>query len=154
MSWQTRIPGSVPIVCHRMHRVFWVPKRYVSVVAVAMQGSFTIRELAARTGYSVHGAHAALASLTEMAIGRVVSSRGCRGRTRFMVSSDASANVPSTERGEHSKGPSERRVVQGTFHGITPVADGIGAWRRLRDALSANTGTIDARAMMDAAVLG
>lgn len=139
MSWQTRIPGSVPILCRRMHRVFWVPKRYVRVIAATMDGPFTIRELAARTGYSVHGAHAALSSLTDMAIGRVTSTRGCRGRTRFVLSSDATANVPSTERGEHSEGNSERRGVQGTFHEhplIRPVADGMAAWRALRDRLA------------------
>ena len=150
MSWQTRIPGSVPIVCRRMHRVFWVPKRYVAVVAVAMQGTFTIRELAARTGYSVHGAHAALRSLTDMAIGRVSAVRGCRGRTRFVVSSDASANVPSTERPQGTQGNHERRVAEGTFAGITPVADGLAAWRALR----ADGGPLDGRAMMAVAGLG
>lgn len=140
VDWQTRIPGSVPIVLRRMRgrRLVWVPKRYVSVVAVAMQGSFTIRELAERTGYSVHGAHAALASLTELAVGRVTSTRGCRGRTRFVVSSDASANVPSTERSQSDQ-VHEHRVVQGTFHDnpvIRPVADGMAAWKALRATLS------------------
>jgi DNA-binding transcriptional regulator GbsR (MarR family) len=108
------------------------------MIAAAMaMGTFTVREIAERTGYSVHGAWAALQSMTEMAIGRVSAVRGCRGRTRFVVSSDATANVPSTVTEKPSK-DNEHRVVEGTFHDrplIEPVRDGLAAWKALRATL-------------------
>lgn len=97
MDWQQRLPGSVPVVCRRMHRVFWVPRRYVSLVAIGLSGPFTVRAAAERTGYSVHGAWAAMRSLEEMAIARFRSTRGAKGSTKMTLSSDARvANVPPT----------------------------------------------------------
>lgn len=98
MDWQRRIPGSVPVVCKRMHRVFWVPKRYATLIAYGLSGTpFTLRAAAERTGYSLHGVWAAMRSLEEMAIARFTSSRGRRGGTRMMLSSDVQGpNVPPT----------------------------------------------------------
>jgi hypothetical protein len=96
-NWQTRLNDPVPVVCKRMHRVFWVPRRYRAAIAVALQGPFTMRDMAARTGYSLHGAWAAFDSIRAMGIGTARSTRGRLGRTRFTLSSDASVgNVPST----------------------------------------------------------
>lgn len=96
-NWQTRINDPVPVVCKRMHRVFWVPRRYKAAIAVALQGPFTMREVARRTGYSLHGAWAAFDSIRAMGIGTARSTRGRHGRTRFTLSSDASVgNVPPT----------------------------------------------------------
>ena len=98
VNWQQRLPGSVPVVCRRMHRVFWVPPRYRSLIAIGLGGTFTLREAAQRTGYSLHGIWAAMRSLEAMAIARFTSSRGRRGLTRMLLSSDASmGNVPPTD---------------------------------------------------------
>lgn len=104
--WQRRIEAitfepAVPIVCSRMHRVFWVPRRYRALVAAAFDGrAFTVRGIAARTGYSVKGAWSALRALEQMGIGVVSTTRGWMGRTRFRVSSDArvGTNVSTTVR--------------------------------------------------------
>jgi hypothetical protein len=135
VNWQTRLDRPVPIVCRRMRRVFWVPRRYVRVVAVGMQGPFTIREMAGRTGYSLHGAYAALQSLAEMGIATTRSVRGCRGRSRMTVSSDASANVPSTVT-TYTDQVSETTLMRREHSAIEPVADGYGAWRALRATLA------------------
>lgn len=125
MRWQNRphygIPNAVPIVCQRMHRVFWVPKRYKAVVAVGMQGPFTIRSLAARTGYSQTGAYHAIQSLAEMAIATTRSVRGRKGHSVMVVSSDATANVPPTVRGDiDSKENLSTGNVDGTFREGSP----------------------------------
>ncbi len=119
MDWQTRIPGSVPVVCRRMHRVFWVPRRYQSLIAIGLSGPFTMRPTAERTGYSLHGLWAAMRSLEEMAIARFDSTRGRHGLTRMLLSSDASIdqparNVPPTDTTREKETNSDV-AEQGTF---------------------------------------
>jgi hypothetical protein len=116
VDWQRRLPGSVPVLCKRMHRVFWVPKRYVGLVAIGLFGPFTMRDAAERTGYSLHGVWAAARSLEEMAIARFTSSRGRRGSTRMLLSSDASAgNVPTTVTTLGRETVTTSETEQGTF---------------------------------------
>lgn len=103
-----------------MHRVFWVPPRYRSLIAIGLGGTFTMREAAQRTGYSLHGVWAAMRSLEEMAIARFTSTRGRRGGTRMLLSSDAEvdrsgANVPPTATAREKRDSVRDTAEQGTF---------------------------------------
>ncbi len=99
-SWQKRIPDAVPVTVTGIHRVFWVPPRYVQVATVVYDGRpMTIRTIAARTGYSVKGAWAALRAMEKMGLGVLRTTRGWAGRTRFRVQDDVvRANVSTTVR--------------------------------------------------------
>ena len=103
-DWKTTIERTtgepaVPVVVRRMHRVFWVPGRYVTVAAFAFDGQrFTIRQLAERASYSVKGAWSALRAMEQMGFGVLTTTLGCHGRTRFKLQSDVSvSNVSTTD---------------------------------------------------------
>lgn len=101
-TWQNRIsrPGepAVPILCRRMHRVFWVPKRYRSLIAATMDGrAFSQRQVAQRIGCDAGRLNHALRSMERMGILRLLTSRGCHGESRVRLSSDAvTGNVAAT----------------------------------------------------------
>ena len=102
--WRHRVdrPGApaIPILAKRMRRIFWCPPRYRGVMGAALATPrATLRDLAARTRYSVTGIRHALESLRAMGLIGFVSTRGRHGSTRISVSSDATmgANVPPTK---------------------------------------------------------
>jgi DNA-binding transcriptional regulator GbsR (MarR family) len=103
-KYQQRIPDAVPVTVTGMHRVFWVPPRYIKVATVVYDGRpMTIRTIASRTGYSVKGAWSALRAMERMGLGVLRTSRGWAGRTRFRVQDDVvranvSTTVPKRER--------------------------------------------------------
>jgi hypothetical protein len=96
-----RLPDPpVPIVATRLHRVFWVPRRYVAMASIAfVERRLNIRrDYATPTGYSVKGAWSAIQSLREMGLISLTTKRGCRGWTRVRVNGDAAVgNVSATE---------------------------------------------------------
>ncbi len=60
--WRRRLDGrlgepSVPILATRLHRIFWVPKRYVAIATIAFDERCLNlrRDYAAPTGYSPKG---------------------------------------------------------------------------------------------------
>jgi len=130
VDWQRRLAGTnpQPIVVKGMHRVFWVPAKYVSVAAVLFDGrKHTNREIAARTGYSVKGAWAAIRALERMAILAVVTTvKGCKGWTRARVAADAQVQNVSTTVETFLK--ETRTVVETFIWGAPPGArTGLGA---------------------------
>ena len=106
MSYQARMAAqgiaTRPIVVdyRRGKRLYWAPARYVSIGAHTMtRPKWTLRELAAATGYTVSGLRKALARLASWGAIKVTSTRGWMGRTRITWARDVSvarANVSPT----------------------------------------------------------
>jgi lambda repressor-like predicted transcriptional regulator len=138
MDYQRRLQAmgisTVPIVIAYPagKRLYWAPARY-RVLGAATMGhrSWTLRELARRTGYSVTGLRHALARLASWGAISVASTRGWAGRTVIRWASDvvAHANVPTTV----TESPGERSIsvtVHGTLTEPGPEAPPSGgSWR-------------------------
>src|ERR1051326_4405999 len=108
-DWKKRNgPRAVPIIARRMHRVFWVPPEYRTIIAVGLQGRFTMRDLARRAGYSLTGAWHATRAINKMGFASTKSVRGCKGYSKMTVQTDVDANVSTTEARSSSSLP--RRV--------------------------------------------
>ena len=126
-AWQSRISvttgePAVPVFNRKLRGdiPFWVPRRYVSVVAQVMSGRrFTMRELATLTRYSLKGVQQALWSLHEMAILSLTTVRGCRGYSVARFNNDCVAGNVSTNvtvQGTNVETPSlEVRTLVETF---------------------------------------
>ncbi len=144
-DWQHRIDRpnapAVPVLAARMHRVFWVPPRYRSIAAVALDGNtFTYRALAARTRYSLKGVYAALHAMQRMGFGTLRTKRGRGARSRFVLQSDVSVqkNVSTTVRTSIESLSKSVAVVE-TFFSV-PVS-GLGS-RSWTAAMSGGTGNL------------
>src|SRR4029077_9922947 len=105
-----------------MHRVFWVPPRYRSIAAVALDGNtFTYRKLATRTGYSLKGVFAALHAMQKMGLGTLRTKRGRGARSRFVLQADVSVqkNVSTTVSSLVESLYRERTVVETFFPAVS-----------------------------------
>ena len=121
--WQSRVSHTtgepaVPVFNRKLRGdvPFWVPRRYVSVVAKTMDGRrFRQRDLAAATGYTVGGVHKALSSLKEMAIGDLETVRGHYGWSRFLFNRDCQSNVSSYVRSSSKEGLRSTSMLEETL---------------------------------------
>ena len=131
-SWEDRISRldapAVPILVRRMHRIFWVPPRYRSVAAVALDGRrFTVRGMAERTGYSTGGVHAALRAMARLGMGVLRSVRGHYGGSRFTLADDVTVSKSNVHTAERSFFE-ERGTVVRTLDPEWTVGELMEAW--------------------------
>lgn len=142
MTMQARLEALGPVVpivvdYRRGKRLYWAPSRYRSIGAATIgRPTWTLRELARRTGYSVTGLRHALERLRSWGAIAWSSSRGWMGRTRITWSHDVSvarANVPTTVTGDSREKRLTRNVegtlTQKTLEELPERAPGGGSWQ-------------------------
>lgn len=141
--WRVRISRpdapAVPVYVSGMRRTFWVPPRYRAIIVRTFSGGrWTLRDLAALTGYSLTGLGHALRRMQDWGMCRVTSTRGRLGATRIRWSLDVESrdvrrgNVPTTGRLDVSLKEREPVAAEGTYPDARPES-----WHRLGETLRA-----------------
>lgn len=110
-----------------LHRRAWhvSPRQYRLLVLLFSGRRFTVRELAAESGYSVHGVHRAIESLVSGGLLVKRTIRGCKGWTWARVRAGAHAlraNVPERERRTTSAQPESVADTLGNILAGLPLA--------------------------------